>query len=213
MLTSLLMNDLHYMLKLFVFVYLDDILFFSTDERDLYTTYKKKCSRDFWIISCMERLRNASFMCHQSLFWDSFWLRVRWERTLRRFKGLRSGQLLLLQRFLGFANFYQKFIRNFSFIAARVHALTSSKSNFTWNPQAKKAIQHLKKCLISGIAAVLVLLDPSLQFVMEVDVSDLGIGAALSQRSVKGNKSHPGASQIIKIWSISRLPRERVNSH
>lgn len=118
-----------------------------------------------------------------------------------------------VQRFLGFANFYPKFIRNFSFIAARVHALTSSKSNFTWNPQAKKAIQHLKKCLISGIAAVLVLLDPSLQFVMEVDVSDLGIGAALSQRSVKGNKSHPGASQIIKIWSISRLPRERVNSH
>lgn len=32
-----------------------------------------------------------------------------------------------LQRFLGFANFYRRFIRNFSQVAAPLTALTSSK--------------------------------------------------------------------------------------
>ncbi len=36
-----------------------------------------------------------------------------------------------LQRFLGFANFYRRFIRNFSQVAAPLTALMSTKSHFT----------------------------------------------------------------------------------
>ena len=38
-----------------------------------------------------------------------------------------------LQQFLGFANFYRRFIRNFSSVAAPLHALTSSKARFLWS--------------------------------------------------------------------------------
>lgn len=38
-----------------------------------------------------------------------------------------------LQRFLGFANFYRSFIRNFSQVAAPLTALTSTKLRFVWS--------------------------------------------------------------------------------
>lgn len=84
--------------------------------------------------------------------------------------------------FLSFANFYRKFITNFSAITTPLHALTSSKSQVSCSPQAKATFQKLKQSFTT--APVLTLPDPSLQFVVEVSAFDLGIGAILSQRSV-----------------------------
>lgn len=50
-----------------------------------------------------------------------------------------------LQRFPGFANFYRKFICNFSTVTALMHVLTSSETKFSWNPCAENAFQHLRK--------------------------------------------------------------------
>lgn len=41
-----------------------------------------------------------------------------------------------VQRILEFANFYRKFIRYFSSVAAPLHALTSLKVWFEWTPKA-----------------------------------------------------------------------------
>uniref|UniRef100_A0A8C7XIC2 DUF4939 domain-containing protein n=1 Tax=Oryzias sinensis TaxID=183150 RepID=A0A8C7XIC2_9TELE len=43
-----------------------------------------------------------------------------------------------LQRFLGFANFYRRFIRGFSGVAAPLHKLTSAQVCFVWNEGADK---------------------------------------------------------------------------
>lgn len=107
-----------------------------------------------------------------------------------------------LQRFLGFANFYRKFIRNFSTVASPLHVLTSPKPTFQWNPQAEAAFQHLKRSSTS--APVLTIPDPSLQFVMEVDASDVGIGAVLSQRSPEDNRLHPCAFLSQKLSPAER---------
>lgn len=53
------------------------------------------------------------------------------------------------QRFLGFANFYRNLIRNFSHIASPLHALTSSKVQFLWSPQAESAFKRLKSSFIA----------------------------------------------------------------
>ncbi|KAI3360666.1 hypothetical protein L3Q82_002529 [Scortum barcoo] len=42
----------------------------------------------------------------------------------------------LLQRFLGFANFYRRFIRNYSQVAAPLTALTSPAHVFQWGPRS-----------------------------------------------------------------------------
>ncbi len=51
-----------------------------------------------------------------------------------------------LQRFLGFANFYRRFIRNFSSIAAPLTSMTKrSSQRLTWSPTARQAFQTLKE--------------------------------------------------------------------
>ena len=107
-----------------------------------------------------------------------------------------------LQQFLGFANFYRQFIRGYSQVAVPLTALTSTKSPFTWMPEAETAYSGLKKRFVS--TPILVQPDPSLQFVVEADASDTGVGAVLSQRSSSDHKLHPCA-----FFSCPLSPPER----
>lgn len=96
-----------------------------------------------------------------------------------------------LQRFWGFSNFYRRFIRNYSAIAAPLHALTSPGFKFLWNTQAEEALNILKQRFTAS--PTLSMPDPKLQFIVEVDASDVGVGAVLSKCSLKDNKVHPCA--------------------
>ncbi len=108
-----------------------------------------------------------------------------------------------VQRFLGFSNFYQRFIRNFSAIAAPLTALTRKNvKGFQWTEEAEKALCKLKDRFTS--APVLTIPDPELPFIVEVDASEVGVGAILSQRVIKDNKVHPCA-----FFSHKLSPAER----
>uniref|UniRef100_A0A8C6MDH0 Gypsy retrotransposon integrase-like protein 1 n=1 Tax=Nothobranchius furzeri TaxID=105023 RepID=A0A8C6MDH0_NOTFU len=96
-----------------------------------------------------------------------------------------------LQRFLGFANFYRRFIRNYSQTAAPLTALTPATNPFSWSPKAEAAFQALKRRFTE--APVLSRPDPKSQFTVEVDASDTGVGAVLSQVSPVDHKLHPCA--------------------
>ncbi len=96
-----------------------------------------------------------------------------------------------VQRFLGFANFYRRFIRNFSQVALPLTDLTSTKKRFCWSTQAQTAFESLKSRFIS--APILNTPDPSRQFIVEVDASEVGVGAILSQRSSSDERIHPCA--------------------
>lgn len=50
-----------------------------------------------------------------------------------------------LQQFLGFANFYRRFIQDFSQVVAPLTRLTSPKVPFQWSPEAEKAVCVLKR--------------------------------------------------------------------
>ncbi|KAI3368103.1 hypothetical protein L3Q82_007804 [Scortum barcoo] len=56
-----------------------------------------------------------------------------------------------------------------------------------WGPEADEAFQQLKRLFTT--APVLTTPDPKLQFIVEVDASNEGVGAVLSQRSTKDNSS------------------------
>ncbi|KAL0163498.1 hypothetical protein M9458_039251 [Cirrhinus mrigala] len=85
-----------------------------------------------------------------------------------------------LQRFLGFANFYRRFIRGFSSTAAPLTALTKpSRGEFHLTPEAIQAFRTLCHQFTSASP-----------FVVEVDASDVGVGAVLSQRG-PDEKLHP----------------------
>ena len=107
-----------------------------------------------------------------------------------------------LQRFLVFANFYRRFNWNYSSIAAPLTHLTSTKVGFSWGPEAKAAFRGLKGRFTS--APILVHSDPKRQFIFEVDASNTGVGAVLSQRSAGDAKVHPCA-----FYSHRLSPAER----
>ena len=84
-----------------------------------------------------------------------------------------------LQRFLGFSNFYLRFIRGFSSTVQPLTALTSTKVLFRWTPEADTAFTALKTRF--STAPILVMPNPEVQFILEVDASDTGAGGMLSQ--------------------------------
>ncbi|KAI4899242.1 hypothetical protein NFI96_006039 [Prochilodus magdalenae] len=83
-------------------------------------------------------------------------------------------------------------IRGFGSVAAPLSALTRKQPGpFRWTDAAQEAFEELKRRLTS--APILHLPDPELPFEVEVDASEVGVGAILSQRSGQDQKLHPCA--------------------
>ncbi|KAI4874420.1 hypothetical protein NFI96_032055 [Prochilodus magdalenae] len=108
-----------------------------------------------------------------------------------------------LQRFLGFANFYRRFIQNYSIVAAPLTSLLRGHpKRLKWSPAALSAFSELKGRFTS--APILRHPDPSQPFVVEVDASETGLGAVLSQMLGKPSRLHPCA-----FYSRKLTPAER----
>ena len=89
-----------------------------------------------------------------------------------------------VQSFLGFANFYRRFIKGYSSIAAPLTALTRKDTGFEWTKEAQKAFEELKQAFASY--PVLNSFDPEKEIRLETDSSDYAIGAVLSQPNEQG---------------------------
>ena len=94
------------------------------------------------------------------------------------------GKLKELQRFLGFANFYRRFIKGYSKIAGPLTALTRKGADWDWTADYQRAFQQLKTAFKEG--PVLAYFDPLRETVVETDASDWASGGVLSQRGDDG---------------------------
>uniref|UniRef100_A0A8C7WW06 Gypsy retrotransposon integrase-like protein 1 n=1 Tax=Oryzias sinensis TaxID=183150 RepID=A0A8C7WW06_9TELE len=201
-----LVNDvLRDFLNRFVFVYLDDILIYSRDpiqhknhvrlvlsrllENQLYVK-AEKCQFHTNSIQFLGYIFEAGQVRPDPAKLEAV---AQWEPPTTRKK---------LQQFLGFANFYRRFIRSYSSIAAPLTQLTSVSKPFIWTPQAQEAFDTLKALFIS--APILIQPDTTKQFIVEVDASDTGVGAVLSQREESSSKMKPCA-----FFSRKLSPAER----
>ena len=83
-----------------------------------------------------------------------------------------------IESFLGFANFYRRFIQNFSHTAKPLNEL-KGKKEWIWNEKHQKAFEELKE----KITSQLVLSLPKREGKFRVEIDDLGhaIGGVLSQ--------------------------------
>ena len=93
-----------------------------------------------------------------------------------------------VQSFLGFANFYRKFIDGYSRLAAPLTTLTRKSVRFTWSDEAAAAFRSLQLAFTS--APILRHFQPDRPLVVEADASDFALGCVLSQPSDDGHL-HP----------------------
>ncbi|CAI7858988.1 unnamed protein product [Closterium sp. NIES-54] len=89
-----------------------------------------------------------------------------------------------LQQFLGFANYYNRFVPQYAKIAAPLTNLLKKNTPFKWEDVHQQAVEQLKTALTS--APVLILPDPEKDYVIEADASDQAVGAVFMQDQGKG---------------------------
>ena len=57
---------------------------------------------------------------------------------------------LEVQQFLGLANYYRRFVRDFAAKAKPLHRLTEKRLPFKWTAECQKSFDDLKRCLTSA---------------------------------------------------------------
>ena len=110
-----------------------------------------------------------------------------------------------VRRFLGFANYFRRFINGYSGISRPLEQLTGKYCKFSWNSSANSAFVQLKEALVS--APVLRLADVSKPFRVITDASDSAIGGVLLQQDDSDGEWQPVA------YTSRRLRPEESNYH
>ncbi len=182
-------------LNQFVIVYIDDILIFSQDK----SAHRRHVSK------VLQRLRDHSlFLKAEKCFFHQESVAFLGYVVSKQGVQMDDGKVTAitswptpqtvkeLQRFLGFANFYRRFINNYSTITSSLTSLLKGKpKSLSWDPDADHAFQTLKNKFIT--APLLHHPNPDLAFIVEVDASTTGVGAILSQHQENAHKPLPCA--------------------
>ena len=118
-----------------------------------------------------------------------------------------------LRGFLGLAQYYSTYVKDFASIAAplteQLKSRTAANRKIVWSEAMYKSFEELKQALMKNV--VLDIADPCKPFVLEVDASDYAVGGVLSQKDAEGNlrpvaffsrklEGSPGKGQM--GWSV-----------
>ena len=89
-----------------------------------------------------------------------------------------------VQKFLGLANYYRRFIKNFAKVAVLLHVLVRKEQKWKWKEEQEEAFRRLKKAFTTE--PVLAILDIDREMRVEVDTSDYATGGILLTKCEDG---------------------------
>ena len=198
------MNDIFRdLLDVSVIVYLDDILIYSKN-REEHTKHVKEVLHRIQENNLFLKLSKCSFYVTEVTY---IGIVITPEGVSMEKEKIRAVEewpipktVKQLQSFLGFANFYRRFVNGFSTIVKPLTTLTKKDNKWKWAEQQQEAFDKLKKEMTKD--PVLIHPNPEKTFYLETDASGLALGAVLSQIGPDGYL-HP-----IAYWSRSFLPAE-----
>ncbi|EKD03262.1 retrotransposon nucleocapsid protein [Trichosporon asahii var. asahii CBS 8904] len=171
------------MLDISVIVYLDDILIFSQNETE-HRGHVREVLRRLRENNLSAKPEKCEFHTDRVEFLGFIVTPDGIEMDPGKVAGVVSWptptNLKELQSFLGFINFYRRFIHQFSMVARPLHELTRKEVPFEWTPARAAAFDELKTRITS--APILRHFNPDHETMVETDASDYALGAVLSQR-------------------------------
>jgi hypothetical protein len=86
--------------------------------------------------------------------------------------------------FLGFANFYRRFVTGYSNIVAPMTCLTRKNTHFIWSDECSKSFETIKQAITTG--PILRHFDYDREIIVETDASDYVSAGVLSQYDDQG---------------------------
>ena len=199
-----LMNEvLRPYLRKFVVVFLDDILIFSktweehlTHVRTVFTALREQqlyCKPSKCLFGATETLYLGHIITGSTIAPDPQKLEAVKEWPVpKSVSDVRS--------FLGFANFFRRFVPHYADIARHLDEVTGRNAHFSWNSERQRSFELLKEALLNP--PVLQLANTSQPFQVHTDASDLAIGAVLLQEDEQGQ--HPVAYASRKLTAAER---------
>ncbi|SGY12272.1 BQ5605_C011g06450 [Microbotryum silenes-dioicae] len=191
------------LLDVSVLIYLDDILIFSGN----------KSQHTWHVQEVLQRLINNKLYCNPK--------KCEFNRASTEYLGFiisPSGvsmsqdkvkaitswptptSLKELQQFLGFCNFYRRFIKGYSRVIAPLTQLLKKNTPFLLDLAALSSLNRLKQIFTSG--AILCHFNPLLPSIIETDASDFAISGILSQVT-------DGHLRPVAFMSRKMLPAEQ----
>jgi transposase InsO family protein len=187
------MNDVLFdYLDDFCTAYLDDILIYSEDPLEHETHVKK----------VLDRLRTAGLQAdikksefhvtstkYLGFIVTTNGIRVDPEKVEVVSNWKEPRTVKGIQSFLGFCNFYRRFITNYGRITKPLNNLTRKGTPFRWDSACQEAFDQLKISILS--APVLQHYHADRQTIVETDASDGVVGGVLSQQDPSTKLWHP----------------------
>ncbi|KAM1160926.1 hypothetical protein TB2_000069 [Malus domestica] len=190
-----LMNKVfHPYLDKFVVVYIDDIVVYSKTLEEhvkhLRIVFKTLREHELYVKKekCSFATKEVEFLGHKikegKLMMEKGKIKAiqEWEPPTK---------VPTLRSFLGLANYYRRFIKGYSAIAAPLTDLLKKNKAWEWTDRCQEAFERLKKALMEE--PVLRLPDLSKPFELHTDASDFAIGGVLMQ------EGHPIAYESRKL--------------
>lgn len=178
-----------------VMVYLDDILIFGNDRKEHREIVKEvlqrlrdndlyaKAEKCFFEKDSIEYLGMIISKGHISMDPKKLAGVLEWPEPFK---------VKHVQAFLGFANFYRRFIKDFAKIARPLTDLTKKDQPWAWAEEQHQAFEVLKKAFLTS-APILRIPDDCNPFRLATDASDFAVGAVLYQLDPEDNLWHPVA--------------------
>ena len=174
-------------LDMFCTAYLDDILIYSDNETE----------HEFHVRTILAKLREAGLQIDITKCAFNV-TEVPYLGLIITTKGVKMDPVKVetiinwpcpenvkdVQSFLGFANFYRRFILGYSKIAAPLTALTKKDIKFQWTEKCQHAFNVLKENFTSD--QILIHFDPDKAVIVETDASDYVSAGILSQYDDNG---------------------------
>jgi len=85
-----------------------------------------------------------------------------------------------VQKFLGLANYYRQFVKDFAKIAKPLHKITRKETKWSWGEKQQKKFEGLKERFVMELVLVIPDLDKEMR--VEANMSDFAMGGVLSMK-------------------------------
>jgi transposase InsO family protein len=174
-------------LDIFVVVYLDDILIFS-ETLEEHKNHVHKVLQTLQDAKLLVEPTKSHFHVQKVEFLGHIITPNEVRMDPKKIESVRDWptpkNVKDVQAFIGLANYYRRFVRNFGKIAAPLTNLTKGSTKFEWTEECQQAFDKIKDTITSDV--VLTTFDPERQVELETDASDFAIGAQIGQRDDEG---------------------------